>query len=484
MNELDKDITTNIKPKKKSHFLEWIIVIAIVISLGIGFGAGYFLGPRDTIVDKDEDNLLQEVYEIIDEDWYNARGEELNIDEAAIDALLGSINDPHTSYLTQEEALDFNNDVSGTYEGIGVGFHTVDSGAMIVRVYEHTPSEEVGLQAGEIITAVDGTSLAGKNDDEIKELVRGPEGTSVELTLVSGSTNRTVTVERRALDISVTAEVREVDGIKYGYVEITTFGLDTASALENALKEFEQQGITTLVIDVRDNGGGYLVAAQEILDLFIEKGETIYQLQGADGPPEETKASGGTKYRFENSYILMNENSASASELTAGSLQEKANFTLIGSSTFGKGTAQTQATLSDGSVVKYTYASWLTANGKTIEGVGLTPDIEVDNASLDGIMIEEFEQALEVDSVHDAIESMQSMLKILGYDVDRTDGYFSNSTKEALMQFEKDAKIEENGKYDVTDQAYLVSYFMIHANEDENDLQYRELEQQIKKVNQ
>ncbi len=464
---------------KKSHFIEWIMIILIVVSLAVGFVAGYFIVPRNIVNNSEGSELIDEAYSIIDERWYNADGDEVNILDGTIAGMVETLQDPHTSYLSAKEAEEFNNDVEGSYEGIGVSFQMVQSGALIVNVFDHTPAALAGLVAGEIITAVGETSLSGKTSDEVVELVRGPRDSTVTLTIFNAGNTYEETLQRGSLDISVSAQIKEVEGIRYGYIEITTFGSNTSEEVENALKDFQSNGVATLVIDVRDNGGGYLNAAKDIMNLFVEEGEPIYQLQEKTGPAKVTTASGGSKYSFPHSYILINENSASASELVAGSLSEMADFTLIGSTTYGKGTAQTQQTLSNGSVIKYTYASWLTANGNTIEGSGLAPDIEVENMRDDSFVIEQFDAPYQYDSVGNAVSSMQKMLQFLGYDVDRTDGYFTTKTEEALKAFEKSAYLVEDGIYTMEDQEYLFAYFVVATYQPSNDLQYHALESEI-----
>jgi len=243
---------------------------------------------------------------------------------------------------------------------------------------------------------------------------------------------------------------------------------------------FKKKNIQTLVIDLRDNGGGYLTAATDILDLFFTSDEVIYQMKEKNSAAKKYCAESDKKYEFENGYILVNENTASASELTAGALQSEKGYQLIGKTTYGKGSAQTQKTLSDGSVLKYTYAKWMIPNGTCINGKGLTPDEEVDNVSLSGITTKDVKETLKVDCVNTRIKSMQKMLNILGYSVDREDGYFSVNTQAALQQFETDNHLNVDGEYSQSDKQMLVARMMIYINNHENDKQYDQLMKIIK----
>ena len=346
---------------------------------------------------------------------------------------------------------------------------------MITKVYDDSPAQEAGLQVGDIITVADGHELAGASSDQVKEYVRGDNGTQVTLTLLRNEETFNKEVTRRSLDTSTAYEIKKAGQQSFGYIELTTFGVDTASQVETALKYFKEHQIETLVLDLRDNGGGYLTAAEGILDLFFDSKEVIYQMQLKNDAAQKFYASSDNVYSFDQGYILVNGNTASASELTAGALQSEKGYKLIGEQTYGKGTAQTQKTLSDGSVLKYTYAKWMIPNGTCIDGKGLTPDVKVENVSLDDISMAEVKGTLQVDSVSDRVKSMQKMLNILGYGVDREDGYFSVATSEALKKFESDNHLTADGQYDENDKLMLVARIMIYLNNHENDKQYDKL---------
>lgn len=461
--------------KKSNHFKEVVIILAIIFCLGIGFVLGYLSKQGTKIISGSKDEtVVQEVYDILNEKWYNL-GDEINLQSNAITGMVSGLKDPHTTYWTNDQSQDFNQAVNGNYEGIGVSFSQVVDGALVIKVFDDSPAKAVGLQIGDVIIEADGKSLKGLTTEEIKALVRGKPGTKVKLTILRSNEKLEVEATRNALSTAVAYQIREEDGKKFGYIEITTFGNSTASEVELALQEFQEQNVSTLVLDLRDNGGGYLTAAIGILELFFDEGEVLYQMQQKDGPVEKTKAKDATKYNFVNGYILVNENTASASEMVAGAMQEELGYQLVGVQTYGKGSAQTQATLSDGSVVKYTYAKWMIPNGFCVNGVGLTPNIEIRNYDISDITTEELKEPLSIDQVSPKVIGMQKMLHILGYECGRTDGYFSEQTQEALRKFEQAHHLKEDGMYDNDDQLALVGQTMIAINQTENDLQYRKL---------
>ena len=284
-----------------------------------------------------------------------------------------------------------------------------------------------------------------------------------------------VDVTRNNIDSAVKSEIRTNNNKKFGYVQINTFGTTTASDLEAALQSFAEANIDTLVIDLRDNGGGYLVAAQDVLNLFFDEGDLLFQMEYKNGTVEKYEADDSKTYNFINGYILVNGNTASASEVVAGALQEQLGYKLIGDQTYGKGTAQTQKQLSDGSVLKYTYARWMLPSGKWINGEGLTPDYIVENIDTSEISTKTIESDLSFDCVDSNVKSLQKGLKILGYDCKREDGYFSNDTVEALKQFESDNNLTVDGIYQDHDKDILLSEILIFVDEPANDYQYKKL---------
>ena len=468
------------KETKQRPIKEILIVILIIVCLAIGYFAGY-VSKKDVVVKSTNNKgVINEVYETLNKYWVNTTDQDINLDASAIEGMVAGLNDPHSSYLTSKEAVEFNQTVAGNYQGIGVGFSMVEKGAMITKVYNDSPASKVGLNVGDIIMQADGKDLANLDTDKVKEYVRGDDGTEVTLTVLSNKKISEIKVTRGALDTSAFYEIRKQGNTSFGYIELSTFGTDTANQVEEALKSFKQANVQTLVLDLRDNGGGYLTAATDILDLFFSSDEVIYQMKEKNSAAKKYYASTDSKYEFVNGYILVNENTASASELTAGALQSEKGYQLVGTTTYGKGSAQTQKTLSDGSVLKYTYAKWMIPNGTCINGKGLTPDIEVENVSLDGISTKDIKETLKVDCVNTRIKSMQKMLNILNYSVDREDGYFSVVTQNALKKFEADNDLTVDGEYSQNDKQMMIARMMIYINNHENDKQYEYLMKIIK----
>lgn len=470
------------KSKRKRHIRETLFIICMLVCLTIGFASGYVAKKVDPSVsnNKNKESVINEVYETLEENWFNPNGEEIDIQGKNISAMVASLGDKHSSYFTFEEAKEFNQSVDGNYVGIGVVQRVVSEGTMVIEIFKDSPAQIAGLKVGDIITGVDGKSVAGKNASEISDLIKGQANTAVKLQILRNGKTQEVAVTRGKVDSAVYSEIRTNGNKKFGYVEINTFGSTTAIDLEKALIKFKEAKIDTLVIDLRGNGGGYLTAATSVLSLFMDSNSVLFQMEQKNGEIKKYKSSDCTKYKFLNNYILVDGQSASASEVVAGALQEKEGFKLVGSQTYGKGTAQTQKQLSDGSVLKYTYARWLLPSGKWINGVGLTPDYNVANVDISDISTIALEKNMSYDSVGQEIASMQKMLNCLGYNCGRTDGYFSKESETALKQFEQANHLTVDGIYTNNDRQRLEATVVLYANSSENDLQYKKLMELIK----
>ena len=468
------------EPRKKSKKKINIVaaIVGFVICLVVGFFVGKLNGTTLINVPQSSSNKILEVYDILKNDWFNT-GEELNIDETLANAMVSSLGDPYNSYFTQDGLTSFNDNINKNYEGIGVAFNVSTGVPIITEVYAGSPAAAAGLQDGDILTSVDGVTLEGMSSEDIASRVKGESGTSVVIGVLRGQENLEFCVTRQAVDYSALYELKESNGKSFGLITLSSFGTSTASHVKEALDYFVSQSIDTIVLDLRDNPGGYLQAAKGILDLFLKEGQTEFIIEEKDGKQTSYVSENNEPYIFKHGYILMNGSSASASEVVAGALQEVLGYQVVGSQSYGKGVAQTQKTLSDLSVVKYTYAKWLLPSGESIDKVGITPDVEVDNIDTSELYTFTIDEPLTSDIVDERVIQLQKMLAILGYEVDRQDGYFSENTKEALMNFERDHGLTEDGEFSNDDKEQLINEVVAYVYSEENDAQLKKVEELI-----
>lgn len=291
--------------------------------------------------------------------------------------LLEGLDDKYSVYYTPEEYQQSKISVTGQYYGIGAGL-SQDKETMIVsvsKIYDGTPSDTAGLLAEDIILSVDGTEAATMEVTELVKLIRGEAGTTVHLEVYRTSTNEYLSFDVERADVTLPSVASEMLNGEIGYIRIEGFEADTAAQFETALAELDAQGMHSLVIDLRYNGGGMVDSVVQILDDILPEGLLVYT-EDKNGKRQEYSSSGDTHFDYPLA-VLINEDSASASEIFAGAIKDYEYGTLIGTTTFGKGIVQTVFPLSDGDAVKLTTAKYFTPNGNYIHGVGIEPDIEL-----------------------------------------------------------------------------------------------------------
>jgi carboxyl-terminal processing protease len=294
----------------------------------------------------------------------------------SVQGLLDSLDDPYAAYLDAKHFEYFNDQTEGEFFGVGINIAERDGVVYVVSTIEGTPAEEAGLQPEDEIVAIDGESRERWDIDEVVTRVRGPEGTEVELGIRREGEDGllTFTITRAQIDIPNVMS-RMIDG-DVGYLRLLTFNMKSAEDLAEEIRELEAEGAIAFVIDVRDNPGGLLNSAVDVASLFIEDG-VVVRVEERDRPETQQRASGGT-VTDKPLVLLVNGNSASASEVLAGALQDYGRAQLVGEKTFGKGSVQTVEQLSWGGGVKFTIAHYLTPQSRVIDGVGLEPDVVVE----------------------------------------------------------------------------------------------------------
>ncbi len=298
----------------------------------------------------------------------------------AIEGLARSYDDPYTTFFPPAESKSFNEEIAGSFGGIGVEIGIQDGVLTVISPIKGTPSYEAGIEPGDKIIAIDDISIMDKNMDEAIRMIRGEVGTKVTLTLVRKGEGEPLkkTLTRATIDIpTVATKFLEADNVFV--IELYNFSANSANLFRNGLREFVESGSPNLVIDLRNNPGGYLEAALDMASWFLPTGKLV-ATEDFGGKKEniEYKSKGYDVFN-ENlkMVILLNDGSASASEILAGALREHGKATLIGQKTFGKGSVQELIPITDETSLKVTVAHWLTPLGNSISEKGIVPDIEV-----------------------------------------------------------------------------------------------------------
>jgi carboxyl-terminal processing protease len=321
--------------------------------------------------------LLQEAWNLINQDFYGKKTLDPQVlVQGAVKGMMDALGDPHTYFLTAQNAKIASEDLQGSFEGIGATIEKRDNQLLIVAPIEGSPAEKAGLRAGDQIAAVDNKSTVPLTTIDAVSLIRGPAGSVVRLVIVREGVPAAFTVEITRAKIDVfTVRTKDLGG-GVAYVRITSFSEPTTQELNAALLKVLANKPKGLVIDLRNNPGGYLTTSVDVASQFLKGGDVLYE-ENADGLRQKFPVRPGGLATDVPLVVLVNKGSASASEIVAGAIQDAGRGILIGEKTFGKGSVQTSQLLSDGSSVHITIAHWFTPKGRQIHEVGLDPDISV-----------------------------------------------------------------------------------------------------------
>ncbi len=390
---------------------------------------------------------LELVLQMLESSYYEEIDREKLLD-GAIRGMVSALGDPYTTYMNAEEAEQFTASVDSTFSGIGAEVTMLDGQVTVVSALKDSPAERAGIMAKDIIISVNSESLAGLTLNEAVAKIRGPKGTQARLGILREGHEGVleIVVVRDDIDVETVFSRMVEPGI--GMIELRQFVQNSDQRFMQELARLREQGMKGLIIDVRNNPGGYLYSVIDLLDHLLSEGQTIVQVENRGGETQVTAATGsGIDLPIA---VLINEGSASASEILAAALQENGKAKLFGVRTFGKGTVQSTYTkgFKDGSNMKITIAKWLTPKGNFIDGKGVAPDVEVRLPDYFNVMSLPKDQVFEQDQNLPAIANLQLMLNALGYETDRTDGYFSARTTEAVRKFQEDNGLPATGKAD------------------------------------
>lgn len=373
-------------PNGKKRYFQGVASVLIGVSLfGLGWAAGsgklrltqsyQAVSTNQDLPEKLDLSSIDTIYKSLRD---NFDGE---LDEAALldglkSGLAKATGDPYTEYFNPDAAEEFQSQINGTFEGIGAELgKNADDNIIIVSPIAGFPAERAGLRPRDILAEIDGESAGGLTISEAVDKIRGEKGTTVTLTVIRDNTPLEIAIVREEIDIpSVKSEVR--DGV--GIITISRFGDDTVKLAREAAENLKDQGVRGVVLDLRSNPGGYLEAAVLVSSLWLEPGTTVLTERRDNVVIETFKAQGTPVLKGVDTVVLINEGSASASEITAGALKDHGAAILIGQKSYGKGSVQQPISLGNGGLLKVTIARWFTPDGKNIDKEGIEPDEKIE----------------------------------------------------------------------------------------------------------
>lgn len=370
-----------------------MLVVVAGIGVGIYFSDIGIQSSKNTTVTSKAEKKLKALKKIIDAYYLEETNEE-DLEEGLYKGLFAGIGDPYSVYYTKKEYEELQQSTSGKYYGIGalVSQNIKTNVVTISKVFENAPADKAGMKAGDVIYKVDDKDVSGKEVDEVVSMMKGEKGTQVKVTVYRQSEGKYVDLTITRDEVKVpTIECRMLDNKeKIGYIQITEFDEVTGEQFTEALNKLKKQGMKKIVFDVRDNPGGSYSTVCEILDEILPEGTLVYT---KDKYGKEEKQESDANCLDMPMVVLQNENSASASEIFAGAIQDFKAGTIMGTQSFGKGIVQQIVRLNDGSAIKLTVEKYYTPSGKNIHGKGITPDFQVEAGDSEGKDVQ-LEQAI------------------------------------------------------------------------------------------
>ena len=329
-------------------------------------------------------DVLSGYYENVD------KSEAIN---SAISGMMSYLGDKYSTYLDDDATNNLNDMLAGTYNGIGI---LINQEKGIEEVFDNSPAMSAGILKGDKIVGLNNEDVSELELSELTSRIKSSNG-NVNLKILRGEELKDITVEVKTLNKpAISYSIDEYNDKKIGYLQIQTFSQTLAEQVKQVLNKFDKENIDSVIIDLRGNGGGYLNAATDTASLFLEKGKVIYSLENKNS--YESFKDETDEHRNYNIVVLVNEGTASASEILTGALKDSYGVTIVGQKTYGKGKVQQVKNLSDGSMVKYTTAKWLRPNGECVDGEGIKPDYEVEIEVVDEntIVDTQLKKAIEV----------------------------------------------------------------------------------------
>jgi carboxyl-terminal processing protease len=392
--------------------------------------------------------LIIKVLEYIEQNYVK----EVTLDDlvrGAVKGMIESLGDPYSNYFDQQEYSEFQVETTGTFGGIGIIITMKNNYVTVMTTLENSPALKAGLKAGDRIIQVDGKDVSGYSLSEAASMIRGPEGTQVSLGVLREG-------ERGTLNFVITRDVIHINPIEadiieegIGYIKITKFNENTADNLNKTLEGFAEKGVKGIILDLRNNPGGLLDQAIKVAEKFVPEGPIVKVVNREGEITTLSSTSNPTPYPL---VVLVNEGSASASEIVAGAIQDRGMGVLVGTRTFGKATVQTTANLGSLGGFKMTTATYVTPNGRDINREGITPDVVVELPD-PGQHRQEFAPLGEKRHLYKGVIGLdvygiQQRLRYLGFDPGEPDGIYGQQTARAVANFQQYAGLAIKGTVD------------------------------------
>lgn len=441
----------------------------------------FWLGQQPEAKTQDSKfTVVNQLHDLIEkESVYDIPSEKLV--EGALRGMAKAIDDPYSTYYSKQEAALHKQTLASERIGIGIELSESEGKFIVIAPVKESPAEKAGIRPLDEIIQINDTRLEGKSLADVMQLMQGKEGEEIALVVFRPSIERHVKISvkrARMKNDTVQSEVIKVEDTAIGYITVSLFGEETGTEWQRELNKLFAEDVEALIIDVRNNPGGYLHSVAQMISTFERQEKIFAYMQRSDGKTEALK----TKYVEEFSpfidklktipiTIVQNEGSASASEVFAGALQDWKRATIIGVTSFGKGTVQQSWELKNGGEVKLSTNKWLTPTKRWIHHKGIEPDIEVKQHPLYGIETKLLKGRFETGEYSEEVAYSQNVLAELGYPIVRKDGFFDMDTAEAVSEFRKRYDLQDGQHMDEQFFAKLIEQLQAYKDAQVNDMQ-------------
>lgn len=375
-------------------FVGGLILLIIVYNFGYFMGRrGFVFEPKDfKVVNQNQEpqnvdyNLLWDALDVVNKNYIDQPVDQQKELYGAVKGAVGAAGDAYTTYFSPDDLNNFETSLKGSFEGIGAEVGMQDNNIVIVSPLDGSPAQQAGLKPKDIIAKVNGELTTGWSVDQAVNKIRGPKGTNVTLTIVRQGKSQPfdVTITRNTITVkSVKWEVKTVNNKKVAVITISQYGDDTKGLFDQAVNDILKQNVSGIIIDERNNPGGYLQTAVDLASYWVDQGKVIVTEAHSDGTAQKYNGEGNNRLAGIKTVVLINGGSASAAEIFAGALHDYHDAELVGNKSFGKGSVQELIDLKEGGAVKVTVAKWITPGGINLNHNGLDPDVKVDLSDSD-----------------------------------------------------------------------------------------------------
>ncbi|SEM48766.1 carboxyl-terminal processing protease [Ligilactobacillus sp. WC1T17] len=429
------------------------IIITILLSVLVGGGSVYFVMNKQVTALQKENQSLGKISSVFNTIYYNyyKNVSQKKLTNGAISGMINALGDPFSEYMSATESSDLNDTISGNFGGIGAQVEKSDHAVKIIAPIAETPAAKAGLKANDLIIKINNKSTSSMTLTKAVQSMRGKVGTKVTVTIKRNGQTFTKTLTRAKIPVKTVTGQLSSQNKSVGVITVTSFATNTSKEMKQTIKSLRKQGAKSFVIDMRNNPGGLMDQALKMSSMFVKNGKIILQVQTRGGKPTVYRA--GKQYDkgfkvHEKTVVLINSGSASAAEIFSAALHQSAGIKLIGTKSYGKGTVQSTLPYKDKTELKLTIAKWLTPDGTWIHHKGLTPDITADYPKIAYTIIPSTTKTLKLNDNSSSVKSLQKMLNYLGFNAGSANGYFSTQTQKAVLSYQKQHGLTQNGSAD------------------------------------